>query len=57
MYRERLTHLVTQNEHGKPVVLPQQVGREPQGVTKELRVKDEGESESRSVMGRIGIEV
>jgi hypothetical protein len=57
VYRERLTHLVTQNEHGKPVVLPQQVGREPQGVPKELRVEDEGKSKGRSVMEWIGIEV
>jgi hypothetical protein len=26
VYRERLTHLVTQDEHGKPVVLPEWVG-------------------------------
>jgi hypothetical protein len=24
VYRERLTHLVTQNEHGNPVALPQE---------------------------------
>lgn len=52
-----LTHLVTQDEHGKPVMLPRQAGREPQGVPKAWRVREEGKSEGRPVMGRIGVAV
>ena len=50
-----LTHPVIQDEHGKPVVLPYPTGRQPQGVPKGRRVKEEGASECRSVMERIGI--
>jgi len=53
--RQGLTHHITYAEHGKPVSLPQRVGR-PQGPTMEARVKEGGESEGRPVMGRIGIE-
>ena len=56
VYRERLTHLVIQDEHGKPVALPQRVDRKPQGVPRGLRVEDEGESEGHSVTEWIGIE-
>ena len=52
-----LTHPVIQDEHGKPVVLPCATGRQPQGVPKGRRVKEEGASECRSVMERIGIAV
>lgn len=48
-----LTHLVIQIEHGKPVVLPS-TGRQPQGVPTGLRVEEEGKSEGRAVMARIG---
>ena len=41
-------------EHGKPVVLPDGES-EPQGVPMGLRVEEEGESEGRPVMGRIGV--
>ncbi len=51
-----LTHPVTQDEHGKPVVLPLLAGRQPQGAPKGRRVKEEGASEGRAVMGRIGVE-
>jgi len=49
-----LTYLVIQTEHGKPVVLPF-TGREPQGAPRGLRVWEEGKSECRIVMTRIGI--
>jgi hypothetical protein len=49
-----LTHLVIQAEHGKPIVLPF-AGRKPQGVPMELWVWEEGKSESRTVMVRIGV--
>ena len=45
-------------EHGKPVVLLLAFGREESELQNKLmglRVKDAGESESRSVMERIGI--
>jgi hypothetical protein len=42
-------------ERGKPVALPQGVGR-PQGRLTGRRVKERGVSQRRSVMGRIGIE-
>ena len=51
---EVLTHLVIKTEHGKPIVLPF-VGRKPQGVSMGLWVKEEGESEGRTVMVRIGV--
>ena len=50
---EVLTHLVVKTEHGKPIVLPF-AGRKPQGVPMGLWVKEEGESECRTVMVRIG---
>jgi len=53
---EALTHLVIKTEHGKPIVLPC-AGRKPQGVPMGLWVKEEGESESRTVMVRIGVEL
>jgi len=45
-----------QAEQGKPAVLPVTAG-EPQGTLLVLRVKERGESERRSVMGRIGVEI
>jgi hypothetical protein len=51
-----LTHLVIQAEHGKPVVLPF-AGRQPQGEPMGLRVWEEGKSECRVVMTRIGVAV
>jgi hypothetical protein len=51
-----LTHLVIQTEHGKPVVLPF-AGRQPQGAPMGLRVWEEGKSECRVVMTRIGVAV
>lgn len=49
-----LSHLVIQTEHGKPVVLPF-AGRQPQGEPMGLRVWEEGKSECRVVMTRIGV--
>jgi hypothetical protein len=49
-----LTHLVIQTEHGKPIVLPL-AGRKPQGVPTGLWVWEEGKSEGRAVMTRIGV--
>ena len=49
-----LSHLVIQTEHGKPVVLPF-AGRQPQGAPMGLRVWEEGKSECRAVMTRIGV--
>jgi hypothetical protein len=50
-----LTHLVREAEHGKPVFSPQGKAR-PQGPPMGRRVKDDGESEDRAVMARIGVE-
>jgi hypothetical protein len=50
---EVLTHLVVKAEHGKPIVLPF-AGRKPQGAPMELWVKEDGKSEGRTVMVRIG---
>ena len=44
-----------QAEQGKPEVLPETAG-EPQGTPLALRVEEQGKSECRSVMGRIGVE-
>ena len=43
-------------EQGKPVVSPETAG-EPQGIPLVLRVKEQGKSESRSVMGWIGVAI
>jgi len=51
-----LTHPVIQAEHGKPIVLPF-AGRKPQGVPMGLWVWEEGKSEGRAVMVRIGVAV
>lgn len=53
--RQGLTHFVTHAKHGKPVSLPLGAG-EPQGTLLAVRVKECGESESRPVIGQIGIE-
>jgi hypothetical protein len=49
-----LTHTATATQRGKPVALPFR-DSEPQGQPTGLRVEDSGESESRPVMGRIGV--
>ena len=58
--RRDLTHTVTAAERGKPVVFPAPYAKgvgesEPQGEPMGQRVKEEGESECRTVMGRIGV--
>ena len=50
-----LTHHVTYAKHGKPVSLPEWVGR-PQGPTMAMQVEEGGKSESCPVMRQIGIE-
>lgn len=45
-----------QAEQGKPEVLPEMAG-EPQGTPLALRAEEQGKSEGRSVMGRIGVEI
>jgi len=47
---------IAQDEHGKPVVLPF-TGRQPQGAPMGLWVKEEGKSECRAVVARIGVAV
>jgi hypothetical protein len=53
--RQSLTYRVHQEERGKPVVLPQGTAHR-EVVPKGRRVNEEGASEGRPVMGRIGIE-
>ncbi len=54
--RSDLTHTGAHAERGKLVVLPIRES-EPQGQPMGLRVKEDGESERRSVIERIGIAV
>lgn len=54
VYSRYPTHSEIYAEQGKPVVSPLLAG-EPQGTLLVLRVKDDGESERRSVMVRIGV--
>ena len=52
-YGENLTDRVEPSEHGKPEHLP--VGdSKPQGLPMGVRVKEEGKSERRAVIARIG---
>ena len=53
--RRDLTHTVTAAERGKPVVSPHKGKRLSQEALTGRRVKEEGASEGRSVMGRIGV--
>ena len=55
--RRNLTHTVTAAERGKPVVSPADrvLESDSQEKPKGRRVREEGASESRTVMGRIGI--
>jgi hypothetical protein len=50
-----LTHHVTYAKHGKPVFLPNRVGRS-QGQTMEVQVNEDGKSECQVVMTWIGVE-
>jgi len=52
--RLNLTHHVTYAKHGKPVSLPNRVGR-PQGQTTEVQVDEDGKSECQVVMTWIGV--
>jgi len=52
--RLNLTHHVTYAKHGKPVSLPNRVGR-PQGQTMEVQVDEDGKSERQVVMTWIGV--
>jgi len=57
--RRDLTHSGTHTKRGKPLVLPQGASlgeSEPQGTPTGLRVKEDGKSEGRSVIKRIGVE-
>ena len=56
--RRNLTHTVTAAERGKPVVSPADcvLASDSQEKPKGRRVREEGASESRSVMGRTGVE-
>ena len=54
--RHDLTRSGIDAEHGKPVALPPPGESEPQGVPTGLWAEDEGESECRPVIGRIGVE-
>lgn len=53
-YRQGLTHLGIDAEHGKPVFLPSRES-EPEGEPIGVRVTHRGESEGRSLMGRIRV--
>jgi hypothetical protein len=53
--RRDLTHTVTAMERGKPVVSPIREGVSQEELTKR-RVEEEGASEGRPVIGRIGVE-
>ena len=56
--RRNLTHTVIAAERGKPVVSPADcvLASDSQEKPKGRRVREEGASESRSVMGRTGVE-